>query len=476
MMRNERENKLRESLTVPVELPRIVDEKVNGAYEQIRERIAEGEEGNRMEGDRIGVVRERQKRKYGSSGRLAVAAAAVALLVGTPAIVLAATGFFNREARLEEDTLTYEFEINYELQPGQFDVTAGYTPEGYVDRGDGKYWTVDGNMGYSLIPVYNTAELDRISGQIQTNRVAGVEHTVLSGLEADIITYEEADKYEAPTRIFLFNAMEGYVMEVWGAYGTPLDELVKVADNLTITRTGTDQYETAEEKKAQEEAGSFTERMTAAEENLIPMGETSTKESGDGSRISFTVLEAVFSDTLGEADRAYFNGYEELADWLEEDGSLRPYTRLTYDENGGVVAEESVGQCFLRVKVRAERGASAEKEGTDAIDGNEFALDACLRRLGEKESGSYILHYLHENSGALPSEHYDLQTDARCIWLNAPDPGREGQFFYRSMEEGDSLEYEMIFVVDGDVPRDKLVLDFNHFENYYTEGVYFKLK
>ncbi len=487
MIVNENRN-IEERLTAHITLTETVNASVEQAYARIRACAAEGRGVTDMKENRAektNLLAKEDHRRGKSRYRTAVAAAAVcAMVVGVPATVLAATGFFSREARLEQDTLTYTFDINYELQPGVFDVTANYIPEGYAGNGM-KYHCEDGwKKDFSLMPVMNTAELAKRENDLTQYMVEDVEHTVLSGIDADIVTFKEADKYEAPTIIFLFNEAEGYVMEVWGDYGVPREELVKVADNLKITRTGA--FDTAfsqeledEEKVVEQQLEEELEGKLAAglpEANVIPVGQGYTWQHPlNGCQVTYTVQEVQVSDTLGEADTAYFSDYEELTPWLKEDGSLRPYTRLEYSEDGrGIVAEELTEQCFLKVNVRAEMKYGEPAEDAYITDKGVTGLDACLMRLGENKDGAY-----ERDStlyGSVASEHYFLQTDGRCIYLDAPNPLDGGLFFYRNMKDGDCIEYQMIFVVDRDALEGTLVLDFNELCNQYPEGIYFAIQ
>lgn len=140
------------------------------------------------------------------------------------------------------------------------------------------------------MPVYTTAELDKLGGELAIEGVEKVEHTILSGMEADIIMYQEAPKYEPNQNIYLFEPTEGYVIQIVASYSVPSEELLKFADSLSIERVGDTTFETKEE-------------------NFF--------------------------------DFTRFDG------WLNEDKTLKSYQRQCYDTDGELIAEDEAEQEIL---------------------------------------------------------------------------------------------------------------------------------
>lgn len=459
-------DELRKKLNEKITLTDTVNAKVEDAYQQIRRQSQEKMKYPRLKGKKWVVL-----------------LAACMVLAGTSAVVLAATGFFQKKDKLEAETLTYEFTVDYELKPGTFQVTANYIPEGYVQQEEGKYSREDNwGHGISILPIMNTADLAWKDKEIQKNHVENVEKAVLSGMDAEVLTFTEADKYQRPKEIFLFNPQEGYVVEVWGDYSVPMEELKKVADNLTVERTGDADYVSDEQKAEAEKAQAEMEQHTAQIEetnaqgvldaHIIPAGKTGTEER-TGS--SYTILGAEFTDKLADYKKENFYDYSYVEKWLRKDGTLKPYLRQHLDREGNILEESSTEQCFLTVKVRADKSLGEEAEEWQ----KDTALDARLQRLGQKQEGGY--GWVDDTYQPVPSEEYELQIDNRCVYFDQPQKTegeeRAHSYFYRNMEDGESLEYTLIFVVDKDVAEGNLVLDFNEFANVGTaEGIYFAIK
>ncbi len=464
--RDRRNDELKERLSTGITLTDTVNEKVEEAYAQIRR---QGQAG--------------KVKHYKRPRKTVVLLAACVGVMATSVLVAAATGFFTRDTQMEEDMLTYAFDLDYDLKPGTFEVIAQYIPEGYVEGDTNKYWPEDNwGHGFTLMPILNTADLEREGNKIQENNVENVEHATLSGMEADVITFKEADRYEAPTVIFLFNPQEGYVLEVWGDYNVPQEELVKVADSLTVERIGDAEYDSEEEKARAAEELQQEESLQAeieeinsrgvAAEHVIPVGTAYTLER-ENSRKTFTVEEAEITDTLENYVTGNFYDYSLVEPWLLEDGSLRPYTRQHY-ENDTLLDEETVEQCFLRVKVKVSQELL---EGAEDWD-REVALDARIQRLGDFQGNSY--QWPTDYYQPVPSEHNFLHIDDNCVYLDQPanleGEERAHSFFWRTMDDGEELEYEIIFVLDKDLSQSNLALSFNAFANPGTaEGIFFSI-
>ena len=464
------EEDVRRALRKPITLPDEVEEHLGEAYAQIRQRCSE--------------LRE-TKRKHSKVGKWIVVAAACMALAGTSVAAMAAAGVFTKKVRQEQASLTYSFNLDYEMVPGTFEVTAHDLPEGFKEQEDGKYWP-DNNWGHGItvMPVYSAAELDRIGNRITMEGVEKGKKTTLAGSEAHVITLEGAEENRLGSYIFLFQPQEGYVLEIYGDYNVSEEELESFADSLTVVRTGNDAFDTeqekiekAEEKKKEEQDFDLLQRQEEAirlaglktEELIWPGEEGIARYSGE---VGFTVKSAALSDTLPDVEHSGFYDWKGLKGWLCDDGTLRPYLRQHFDQKGNLLEERETKQKFLTVCIQAAR-YSMETWNLDGMT----ALDACLVNLEPKENGTYS--WGSDTYQACASEDYDLQMERRCIYLDQPEftkgDERDHSFFWRKLQEGQKLEYTLIFVVDED-QTEHLALNLNEFANMPGEKpVYFML-
>lgn len=427
-------------------LPQVVEDRLQEAYESIRR----GE-----------IKQMKSKRSY--RGWMGIAAACL-LAVAAPSAVFAAVSYFRKDVRQEKDQITYEFELNYELVPGEYQVTPGYLPEGLKDQGSGQYYG-EGGGWITVMPIYTTAELEKANKEIALDNIDQVEHTVLSGMEADVITFKEAEKYRANTYLFLFNERDGYVLNIISGYEVEKEEVMKFADSLNVARTGDGSYETKEEKAerlkaeaadadAQKEAadnGEELRRLGIPQDKIYAVGEELYTYGGS---YGYTVTGYEFLDSLDGFAKEDFFDYSRFDGWVNGDGTLRPYTRQHYGSDGTLLTEEEAQQEILRVDIDA-RCYDDQWEGMPLEDA-ELAFD--LTYVEKNQDGAYT--WAEDYYDAVPSEEYSLQMDNSAVYINAATH-TEGEdrkdFFFRNMEKGDTISYTLLFVVDKDRKDDFLL-------------------
>lgn len=421
-------------------LPCIVEERLQGAYESIRR----------------GEIKQMKRKKRSYRGWIGIAAALV-FIVAVPSVVFAAVVYFQKNVHQEEERISYEFKLNYDLVPGEFQVMPDYLPDGFSDQGDGKYQG-EGDEWITVMPIYTMAELEKANGQIAAENIEKVEHTVLSGMEADVITFQEAEKYRANTYLFLFNEREGYVIHIIAGFSVGKEELLEFADNLNVVRTGDGSYETEEEKadrvKEEEKAGDLALEASKNWDALIKLGIPREKIYAVGEELQiydgaygYTVTGYEFLDSLdGFAEKDFFD-YGRFDGWLNEDKTLRPYTRQHYSKDGELLSEEKAQQEILRVDIDVHC-YGGEWNGT-ALE--EVPLDFQLVYVAENQDGACT--WAEDRYDAVPSEEYALQMDDSAVYVDGSDPiegeGRK-DFFFRSMEKGETISYTLLFIVDQD--------------------------
>ncbi len=424
-------------------IPQIVEERLQEVYGQIRR----GEI----------VQMKKQKKIYKSWVSIA---AAVVLIILIPSAVYAAVACFQKSERRSGDELTYEFELNYELIPGEYQVSAGYLPEGFADNGSGQYRSADDDRWITIMPVYTTAELDQLSSGITVKRIDEVERTELSGMPADVITFQEAEKYQSDTWIFMFNESAGYVLNLIAGHAVERDELLKFADSLKVERTGDGHFETEDEKLSREQKESDSARREIESRKnwdaLAALGIPEGKIAGVGEELfsfgnaySYMITDYGFTDSMDGFEEKDFFDFSRFEGWLNEDGTLRPYTRMHYDKNGELLEEVQTEQEFLRVNVKVHCYDDTEPD---------VPLELTLQYITRTPDGA--LTWAEDSYHAVPEENYTLQMDQGAVYLDKAvhtEGEKRSHFFYRDMKSGEDLEYTLLFVVDQDRKDDFLL-------------------
>ena len=454
-MRKNENRILNQDLVIPEETQR----KIEAAYDIVRARNRAAHDGRK----KISCPR----RGWHPSAAVVLAAAMI-LICGLG--VAAAVGHFTKQVEETDSTASYTFEVNYELKPVEVTAVPEYLPEDMTVADGGKYGSGKEDGRNITVWAMNMADIDYYCRTMDFTGVEKVEKTTIQGMEAHLITYQDAEKYRKSKDIYLFTPEDGYVLWGWGDFAVSRDELAKVAEGLTITVTENPElaYMTEEEKteearleKEAQEAWEAAVDRGVAPEDITAVGETLDALYLTGA--SYTVGEAAFYDSLYEVPGYNPEGVcdrEELEAWLNEDGTHKPYLRSTLDENARIVEEKEMGVKFLAVTatVRQEKAYDPEWD-------NGTPFDAVLVRLEGNEDGRLVP--APERYAAVPSEDYDLQMDGRCFYLNqTADTMNDPQYFWRHMEAGDSQTYTMVFAVDEDLAENQeenqnLVLIFN---------------
>lgn len=391
-------------------------------------------------------------------------------------ITVAAAGFyFEQSHHLDNSGLTYEFNINYELKPGKFEVTPNYLPEGYKEQQpDSSKYSSDENHGNGIsVFIYNTSSLDTEEGNSPHHKVEKIEKTVLSGMEAHIITLAEAEKYKSNTHILLFNPTQGYVLWICGAYGVPRNELIKFADNLTVTKVGEDEFETHEEKEnrisekelqlekdiADYEAYTKLIKEGFPDGALIPQGNELILNG-----IRYTVNEyEFFEDGSDLKESGFFTGWRDnILSYINPDGTLKPYTRQHYDNMGTLIDEKKAEQIFLRVKITAK----CYEQPIDTIP-----LNAKIQYTKRAENGN--LTWDNTVYSGIPSENCFWTYGEQCVWISLTNQNNDSmvgkQHFYTKINEGESITYDIVFIVDKD-RTENILLSINGANNMENDG------
>lgn len=437
-------------------LPQVVEDRLQEAYSKIRE----------------GKVEQMKSKKKHSIQRFGGIAAACAVLVVGSIGVAATAAYFQKEVHQEAGETTYEFSVNYELIPGEYKITPSYLPEGFSEQEEGKYRD-NKDSWITIMPIYTTAELDRLGGKIEIGKGQTVEHATLSGMEADIITYEEAEKYESNTDIYLFNPVEGCVIQIVASYSMDKEELLKFADSLSIERTGDAAFESAEEKEARQQEEAKEEQQMADGEKtmaeLLEAGIPKEKVYGIGEELTyggvgFTLLNVEYLDSIEGFPEENFFDFSRFEGWVTEDKTLKPYTRQHYDADYQLVGEEQAEQRILKVEIKAHCYDNDWWE--------EVPLDFRMINVIKRADGS--LTWDRDSYEPVPSEHNDLHMDQSAVYLDKTSH-REGEdrksYFFSKMEAGEELTYTLLFVVDKDREGQFVIAPFsanNSFEQIST--------
>ena len=199
-MRKNENRILNQDLVIPEETQR----KIEAAYDIVRARNRAAQDGRK----KISCPRRVWK-----PSAAVVLAAAMILICGLG--VAAAVGHFTKQVEETDSTASYTFEVNYELKPVEVTAVPEYLPEDMTVADGGKYGSGKEDGRNITVWAMNMADIDYYCRTMDFTGVEKVEKTTIQGMEAHLITYQDAEKYRKSKDIYLFNPEDGYVLWVW---------------------------------------------------------------------------------------------------------------------------------------------------------------------------------------------------------------------------------------------------------------------
>ena len=429
-----------------VEIPDSVEQKINDTYRDLG--LAD-KSGSR-------TVRKRKRKAW------VTIAAAAALVAGLGVTVYAAGQFFSAQLTQEGDKLTYSLAIDpAEKEAHEIQVTPGYVPEGYVYQEEGPYeskWYNEETGGSMSVIPYNAAELYEIS-QTQDdplhapfNEDSFVKAVDIQGMSVDIFSSEGdyIDSDETIQNIFVFNEEWGYAVHVY-LDGPDLadDEAVRVAEGLDI-----EVLDTTVPYPTEEEIAAINEENQRIENEIKNAASGITDDSIrglndvmkiDGSiydhGIEYQAVDIQVTDTLPPAEfpeENFIVDYDStLAEYVNEDGSLKPHERFT---NAASRKTESAEASFIIVTTKIRN------TGDTAQD---VYLSPFLRHLDENGNGTYRLSQPRDKSSPAQESWKRLTTDGFPFYQSAPNNGETEELF-TTIHPGEEIECTSVYVADND--------------------------
>ena len=429
-----------------VEIPDSVEQKINDTYRDLG--LAD-KSGSR-------TVRKRKRKAW------VTIAAAAALVAGLGVTVYAAGQFFSAQLTQEGDKLTYSLAIDpAEKEAHEIQVTPGYVPEGYVYQEEGPYeskWYNEETGGSMSVIPYNAAELYEIS-QTQDdplhapfNEDSFVKTVDIQGMSVDIFSSEGdyIDSDETIQNIFVFNEEWGYAVHVWlNGPGLADDEAIKVAEKLDI-----EVLDTTVPYPTEEEIATINEENQRIENEIKNAASGITDDSIrglndvmkiDGSiydhGIEYQAVDIQVTDTLPPdefPEENFIVDYDStLAEYVNEDGSLKPHERFT---NAASRKTESAEASFIIVTTKIRN------TGDTAQD---VYLSPFLRHLDENGNGTYRLSQPRDKSSPAQESWKRLTTNGFPFYQSAPNNGETEELF-TTIHPGEEIECTSVYVADND--------------------------
>lgn len=330
----------------------------------------------------------------------------------------------------ETGTLTYEVKTDVkQTKVPAMKVVPGYIPEGYIEtkNAPGKYHP-NGDLsvgGISIQPPFYTDSFKDIY-------VSDVEETNIGGVKSQILTREGVEYNHI---INMFYEEDGYVVKIYGANNTSLDELKKVAENIKC-EVIPGEFIDLEENEISVGTGIEYVEPSITRDHIVNIGEEMTDEGFSDKNPTFTVNSIKILDKLPELNKEGFSDYNEYLASINKDGTLKDYERINeqkWEDNKLNTITETVGMKFVDVTLTIKNPFNKELKDVNIYP----------RMYSLIKSSDDTLQKEYSYGGC------KLQIDGAPFYFDQSDyEGRH--FFFSDFAPNETKETHLIYAVDED--------------------------
>ena len=311
-----------------------------------------------------------------------------------------------------------------------------YSPSGsYAGNGFGIYW----NMFDSVKMYYMT--------NYEETEIQGFKTTIM---QKDVSASQDTQDV---TEIFMIDQENGSTIRIIGDANVSVDELKKVAENLDITYTGSNEKiydaQLAAEDRAASEAVVIS---TDVPDTLININgqfewiEYDPTQKADVSVGSMNIENISITDDIqGLSQENFFDYSEDIAPYVNADGTLKNEVR-TWDvvDANGVHKESSDAIALKCVRVKAKVTNTSDTT-------QEFATNTLmLRMLYTDAQGELQYDIMGEMNGFEDGEDIFVNPDGLPCYFDkaqyTSDTDRH-QYFFIDVAPGETVEYTLAYLV-----------------------------
>ncbi len=393
-----------------------------------------------------------RKRKWKKS---IILAASITAVIGISLTAYGIAEKYEIKTNRDKETGTFTMDVKPTIKNDkipEIKIIPGYLPEGYIEseNSPGKYHP-NGDNSSGGITIYSAVDVN----SFKDSYVSSVEETTIGGVKAKILT---RDGIEYNHIIYLLYEDEGQIIKIYGAEIVPLDELIKVAENITyeeIPGSFVDVPAYSADSESNDEKVIEVINPEIKDKNLFGINEVrndfNTMEMAD---VKYTVKSIDVLDKLQEIEPEYFCKVENVLDeydtylqYINEDGTLKEHERVNAEhwENNKMNREtEIVGMKFVYVTVEVTNTSEE-----DIID-QYFAP----RIIYLEENSNHVLEEMWKYL-----DYHELQMEDRPFYFDKGD--YQGKHYYfADFKAKETYEIHLAYAVDEDY-LDNAYISFN---------------
>ena len=451
----------------------------------------------------LGIQHGKEQKRMRKQYTWKIVVAALAVTAGLGIAGFAANKYMAVLKSEKGDSIQYTFQVDRTKEAHAIKVEPTYMPDGYVCGDEtsayyGKWHNEETGGGISIIPM-NASELDRMERLGQTEQFMNYKRNDqqkvmnLGNQQVDVYVSDDfyADSDNTVKNIYLYNEDDGYAVQIWSRSTLHYEELLKVAEGLEVTVLDeVVPYATEEEiKEAKDEIKQLQEESTdsekVAKKDIYKFGDEITnpfikdealKNEIDDIRYVVNSVEVTDSISLDEYPKENFIDYEnEMAPWVNEDGTLKSHDRYVMNKNGEIERTETANSKYVIVHMTAKNCGDTQSEWNKE-DGVSIAPDLTTLVLGK------------DGTLAKPNESYMSANEKYSLQRYSSDSSSFPVYFdkmyytdgnqrlkhalWYPLAAGEELDYTLVYVADED-QVDQLYLWF--FSGYAGEDAFVRI-
>lgn len=348
---------------------------------------------------------------------------------------------------------TGEFDKTKDVEVAAISVTPGYIPDGYAS-----WEETDHYIKYSPSGEYAAdgfAIYWNLFDSVKMFYMKDYEETEIQGFKTTVMTKdtEESEAISDVTEIFMVDEENGSTIRIIGDKNTPVDELKKVAENLQITYTGGSEklYDAALSAEDVRTSANAVVSTDVPETLINTDGQfawydydVSTKK--DVQVGSMTIESISVTDHVnGLVQDNFFDYADEIAPYVNDDGSLKAIKRTWDEVDASGVHKESSGDIALKcVRVQCKVTNTSQESQEFAVN----SLTQCL--LYQDAQGDYQYDKSGKMNGYSEQAPVYVHADGMpCYFDHAQytsDTDRH-QYFFIDVSPGETVEYMLAYLV-----------------------------
>lgn len=323
-----------------------------------------------------------------------------------------------------------------------------YSPSGsYAGNGFGIYWNL-----FDSVKMYY---------------MANCEETEIQGFKTTIMQKDvnASQDMQDVTEIFMIDQENGSTIRIIGDANISVDELKKVAENLNITYTGSNEKlydaQMAEADKKASEAVTLSKDVPDSLINTDGHFKWFEYDTAQATDVQVGLMDieniSITDDISGLSQEKFFDYQDDIASYINEEGTLKMAARTWDVVDSDGIHKESSGDVALKC-VRVKCKVTNTSDTTQ-----EFATNALGLRMLYKDAQGALQYDITGEMNGYEGDNIFVTLDGlpdyfdKAQYISSED---RHQYFFIDVAPGETIEYTLAYLVYEDC-LNQMYLEYN---------------